>query len=504
MSDRRGIEERIVDLLRAGYPIVSILSWEEDRVEKTLERVAQSVGESAIRFVTWSATTGLLGATEAGERGGHSNTKDPLAAVDAILGSSEPAIYLLKDLHPFVQDNPVLVRRLRDAYFALRGTRRFVFIVSPSMRLPEDLRRMVQVVDFPLPTPAEVEPLVLAAAKRWFRLDALPRDVLPRFVVALLGLTLNEAAHTLNGVFQIRTTDFDQIEQSLLRSKAELVRKEGVLEHVPQSVRLDGVGGLSALKEWLSKRTKAVIASASGQAGVPMPRGLLVMGVSGCGKSLAVKAISQLWGLPLYRLDMNVVFSEASGTPEEVFLTALKIIEAMAPAILWLDEIEMGLSAQAETGAAARIFGHFLTWMQERRAPIFVAATANRIDLLPAELIRRGRFDQVFFVDLPTEEERKQIFRIHLLAEAQDPSIFDFIVLAQSTKGWNGAEIEQAVASGIAEAFNEERGMTMLDLQRQIYQTIPLSTTMQEQIKQLRSWAQKRARNASGTVSGAA
>jgi AAA+ superfamily predicted ATPase len=504
MADRQGIEQRIVDLLRAGYPIVSLLSWEEDRVEKTLARVAQSIGEPPIGLVTWSATTGLVSAAETAETGGRSSTTDPLAALDAILGSPAPAMYLLKDLHTFIQDSPVLVRRLRDAYLALRGTRRFIFTVSPSMRLPEDLRRTVQVLDFPLPTPVEIEPLVLAIAKRWLRVDALPPTALSRFVVALLGLTLNEAAHTLNGVLQARPTDFEEMEQALLRSKAELVRKEGILEHVPQNVRLDGVGGLQALKEWLSKRTKAVIAAARGQEGVPMPRGLLVMGVSGCGKSLSVKAISQLWGLPLYRLDMNVVFSEASGTPEEVFLRALKIIEAMAPAVLWLDEIEMGLSARAETGAAARIFAQFLTWMQERPTPVFVAATANRIDLLPAELIRRGRFDQVFFVDLPTDEERKQIFRIHLQARGQDPSVFDFIVLAQSTKGWNGAEIEQAVASGIAEAFNEERGMTMLDLQRQIFQTIPLSTTMQEQIKQLRSWAQKRARNASGTVSGAA
>ncbi len=169
----------------------------------------------------------------------------------------------------------------------------------------------------------------------------------------------------------------------------------------------------------------------------------------------------------------------------------------MAPAILWLDEIEMGLSAQAETGAAARVFAHFLTWMQERRAPIFVAATANRIDLLPAEMIRRGRFDQVFFVDLPNEEERKQIFRLHLLSRGKGPSSFDFITLARATKGWNGAEIEQAVVSGIAEAFDEDRDITMDDLYRQINLTIPLSTTMQEQMKHLRSWAQKRAINAS-------
>jgi SpoVK/Ycf46/Vps4 family AAA+-type ATPase len=221
------------------------------------------------------------------------------------------------------------------------------------------------------------------------------------------------------------------------------------------------------------------------------------MGIAGCGKSLSVKAISDIWKLPLFRLDMNLVFSESYGPAEQVFHKTIRFMESVSPAILWIDEIEMGISAQADTGVAARIFAKFLTWMQERKEFVFVAATANRIDLLPAEMIRRGRFDQVFFVDLPSSEERKSIFQIHLKRREEDLSRFDFILLAQSTENYSGAEIEQVVVSALARSLSEGRALHQDDLYWEINHLIPLATTMQEQIKAIRSWARKRAISAS-------
>jgi len=221
------------------------------------------------------------------------------------------------------------------------------------------------------------------------------------------------------------------------------------------------------------------------------------MGISGCGKSLAVKTISTLWNLPLFRLDMNAVFGTPS--PEATFLRALRSVEAVSPAVLWIDEIEMGVGGYREGGDASmsRIFSGFLTWMQEKSALVFVAATANRIQLLPAEVIRKGRFDQVFFVDLPNEEERKQIFSIHLKKNRCEPGRFDLVFLAKATKGWNGAEIEQIVVSSVVDAYSEQRTLTEDDLHRVIASTVPLSITMEDQIKAIKSWAHDRALNAS-------
>jgi len=233
---------------------------------------------------------------------------------------------------------------------------------------------------------------------------------------------------------------------------------------------------------------------------MPVPRGILLMGVSGCGKSLGIKVISSLWKVPLFRLDMNLVFSGVLGSAESVFHKALKQLEAMAPAILWIDEIEMGVAGyrEGETVTSAHIFAHFLTWMQEKDKMVFVGATANRIHLLPAEIIRKGRFDQIFFIDLPNEEERKQIFSIHIKKNGGDPNLFDLVFLAAATKGWNGSEIEQAVISARIDAFYEGRQFNFDDVIRNTSKIIPLSQTMESQIKQIKSWAFQRAVPASG------
>jgi vesicle-fusing ATPase len=252
------------------------------------------------------------------------------------------------------------------------------------------------------------------------------------------------------------------------------------------------LGGLENLKDWLRKRESAFSKEAR-EYGLEKPKGFLAMGISGCGKSLTAKITASLWNLPLFRLDMNLVYSGMSGSPETVFSRALKTMDSVAPAVLWLDEIESGISDKHGEGSSSRILGFFLTWMQEHESEIFIAATANRIDLLPAELLRRGRFDQIFFIDLPTRVEREEIFSIHLKGKGNDPQDFNIPQLAQITKGWTGSEIEQVIISGMYEAFNENRKLTEDDLFVIFGNSVPLSITMEEQIKKIKSWAHNRA-----------
>jgi SpoVK/Ycf46/Vps4 family AAA+-type ATPase len=297
-------------------------------------------------------------------------------------------------------------------------------------------------------------------------------------------------------VFAAKKTFDEAAFLEVLAEKEQMSRKEGVLEFVPPRFSLEDVGGYAVLKTWLLKR-QALFSKDALDAGIPIPKGILLMGISGCGKSLCVKTISTLWNLPLFRLDMNAVFG--TDNPEMTFLRALRAVEAVSPAVLWIDEIEMGVGGyrEGQDASMSRIFSGFLTWMQEKAALVFVAATANRIHLLPAEIIRKGRFDQVFFVDLPNEEERKQIFGIHLKKAKCDVGRFDLVFLAKATNGWNGAEIEQAVVSAVVDAYAENRTLTEDDLYRMIAATVPLAVTMEEQIKAIRSWAHERALNAS-------
>jgi SpoVK/Ycf46/Vps4 family AAA+-type ATPase len=332
--------------------------------------------------------------------------------------------------------------------------------------------------------------------KKAGRIIELTEDEKKDFIIGVQGLTLDEAYKAFLKAFQGKK----KIDMSLLNSiheeKKQLIMKEAVLEYYSQRFTLEDLGGLESLKDWLMKRKKAFTKEAKAY-GLARPRGFLAMGVSGCGKSLSAKITASLWNLPLFRLDMNLVYSGMAGSPELVFSRALKTMDSVAPAILWIDEIESGISDKQSEGAAPRILGYFLTWMQEHTSEIFIAATANRIDLLPAELLRRGRFDQIFFIDLPTRIEREEIFTIHLTSKGNDTSHFNIPQLSQITKGWSGSEIEQVIISAMYEAFNEDRRLLEDDLFTIFGSTVPLSRTMEEQIKHIRSWAHDRAARAS-------
>ncbi len=491
-SSVRGAE-RIRRALLGAYPILYVQSWEEGRVERALSFLAQKFYDRPVPLAVWTCVDGWTGLPEA-----PADSRDPLRALDLVLQANGPGFFLMKDLPALLGDRPDVVRKLRDAYRQLKGKGKFVVLVSPRLLLPEDMKKEVFLIDYDLPDEAEVRNAVAVLGKRYLGEGGLPEAGADRVVTALRGLTLDELEHVFAKVFA-RTPRFDESTfDELLAEKEQSSRKEGVLEYVPPRVTLDDIGGLENLKDWLRKRQHLFTREAV-EAGLPVPKGLLMMGMSGCGKSLSVKTIPALWNLPLFRLDMNLVFGTAN--PEASFHRALKTTEGLAPAILWIDEIEMAITGGREAGggdpALGRIFSTFLTWMQEKEALVFVAATANRIQLLPAEFIRKGRFDQVFFVDLPNETERKAIFTVHLRKRNAELSKFDVVFLAKATRGFNGAEIESVVQAAAIDAFNEGRSVDEDDVSRVITNTVPLSRTMDDQIKAIKSWAHNRAVSAS-------
>ena len=485
--------ERIRRALLGSYPLIYVQSWEESRVERALAVLAQKYYERPVPFAVWTCVDGWTGLGDA-----PADTRDPLRALDVMLQAPGPGFFLMKDLPALLADRPDVVRKLRDAYRQMKGKGKFVVMVSPRLLLPEDMKKEVFLVDYDLPDEAEVRNAISILGKRYLGEGGLSSADADRIVTALRGQTLDELEHVFSKVFA-RTPRFDETTfDELLAEKEQSSRKEGVLEYVPPRVTLDDIGGLDNLKDWLRKRQNLFTREAV-EAGLPVPKGLLMMGMSGCGKSLSVKTIPALWNLPLFRLDMNLVFGTSN--PEASFHRALKTTEALAPAVLWIDEIEMAITGGREAGggdpALGRIFSTFLTWMQEKEALVFVAATANRIHLLPAEFIRKGRFDQVFFVDLPNETERKAIFAVHLRKQKADLSKFDAVFLAKATKGYNGAEIESIVQAAAIDAFNEKRPLDEDDVSRVITNTVALSRTMDDQIKAIKSWAHNRAISAS-------
>jgi AAA+ superfamily predicted ATPase len=483
--------DRIRRALLGGHPLLYVQSWEEGRVERLAQHLAKTFYGAPVPYGVWSVVEGLTvdGQPVAG-------TRDPLAALEAILAGDGKAFYLMKDFAGAADGRPEIVRRLRDLYRALKDRGRHVLLVSPRLVIPEDAKKEVYVVEYELPDELEIARMLEANLKRRIGPEGISDSDLKRLAMALRGLTGDEIGHVLSKTFAQRTAFDEDAFREVLAEKEQMSRKEGVLEFVPPRVSLNDVGGYDVLKGWLEKRQKLFSREAL-DAGIPIPRGILLMGVSGCGKSLCVKTISTEWNLPLFRLDMNAIFG--TDHPEATFLKALRSVEAVSPAVLWIDEIEMGVGGyrEGQDASMSRIFSGFLTWMQEKSAMVFVAATANRIHLLPAEIIRKGRFDQVFFVDLPGEEERKQIFHIHLKKSGCDVSRLDLVFLSKATAGWNGAEIEQAVISALVDAYSEKREISEDDLYKMISGTVPLSVTMEEQIKAIRSWAHERALNAS-------
>jgi hypothetical protein len=476
------------EILESGRPLTYIRSAEEQRVVRILTEVAKGpLSPTPLPVWNWSLTDGLR---RQGEQSARPATEAPRAALDFILAHQGAGIFHLKDFHEPLRDSAEIRRRLRDVYDAGVDQGKFVVISSPVQFIPEELERSIIFLEL---RPPDLIELVDFLGEE---LPGASLDTLYPVARALQGLTLDEARYALRRAFASGRGLGPEAMPALLEEKRLLVNRSGVVEYISDGTNLGDVGGLEGLKTWLLERSKLFEMRDSLDAEI-VPKGLLLMGIPGCGKSLSVKAIAHQFKLPLYRVDMVEIFSGRHGKPEAAFVETCKMMEDMSPAVLWFDEIEMGIASNETGGEAGRIFGFFLTWMQEKTRGLFVAATSNRIDRLPAEMIRKGRFDEVFFVDLPSAEEQIAIFKIHLTRRGVDIRSFDIRQFTEFTVGWTGAEIEQCVVSAITRARLDDRQVTEQDLILTAVRIVPLSRTMKEQINHIRGWAFERAVRAS-------
>lgn len=475
----------IREILESGRPLLYVRSSEEVRLKRLLAEVSSRMAPPPALW-TWSLTEGLRSGGSAPEPG----TVNPRAALDFIDSHPAPAIFHLKDFHEPLRDSPEVRRRLRDLYESCQEAAKALVITSPVRFIPEEISRNVLFVELRPPDANELQAFVSDEA------PGAPSDTARQLAYALQGLTLDEARFALRRARSRSGALDSSAVPAVLEEKRLLVNRTGYIEFVGDSTSLGEIGGLDGLKTWLLERRKLFEMRDEISSEI-VPKGVLLMGIPGCGKSLSVKAIASNFNLPLYRIDMIEIFSGRHGKPEGAFVEACRMMEDMAPAVLWFDEIEMGITSTESSGEQGRIFAFFLTWMQEKARGLFVAATANRIDLLPAEMIRKGRFDEVFFVDLPEDQERVEIFKIHLSRRGADPARFDLGQLATFTNGWTGAEIEQCVVAAITKARIAGRDLSEADLIKIAATTVPLSRTMKEQINHIRSWAFERAVRAS-------
>jgi len=495
------MKEELGILIKAQYPLIHLVTPEEERAEAEISRIA-SIGNERRKIYVWTVTHGIVEYGQPRQVTQH-NTVSPEAALEWVVRQKDSAIYIFKDLHPFL-DGAVVTRWLRDAIASFKGTDKLIILMSPILQVPIELEKEIVVLDYPLPDLQELNQVLSAQLQR-ARGQRLETEAREKLLKAALGLTKDEAEKVYRKAY-LKSNQLSESEVDIVLSeKKQLIRRNGILDYIEEDETLKSIGGLDELKLWLRQRSNAFTERAR-EYGLPQPKGMLILGVPGCGKSLIAKTTSRLWGLPLLRLDMGRVYDGSMvGRSEANLRNALKTAESISPAILFIDELDKAFaggsgSGDSDGGTSSRIFGSFLTWMQEKTSPVFVMATANRVERLPGEFLRKGRFDEIFFVDLPTLAERQDIFRIHLGKRRSEIARFDLEQLAKVSDGFSGAEIEQAIIAAMYDAFAQDREFTQLDIIAAIKSTLPLSRTMTEQVSALRDWARQRARHASASI----
>jgi len=486
-------EKEIDILIRARYPLIFVSSYEEERFTSYLDKLSKRQNK---KFFAWSVTSGMC---QYGENTVNESTRDPLSALGYIERQTGPAIFLLQDFHPYLSD-PSVVRKLRDLGKNLKSTYETLILLSPVLSVPVELEKDIAIVDFPLPDRRVIgnllDSIVKTVSTRGGISVDMPGEVKEKLVDAALGLTYNEAENTFARALVTDNALGSRDIERVLAEKKQIIRKSGILDYFHTEEKIANVGGLNNLKKWLEKRSAAFSRKAK-DFGLPEPKGILLAGVQGCGKSLTAKAVSNLWQMPLLRFDVGRVFSGIVGSSEENMRKAINTAESIAPVILWIDEIEKSLSGVqsssfSDAGTSARVFGTFITWLQEKAKPVFVIATANNIRLLPPELLRKGRFDEIFFIDLPSKDERIEIFNIHIKKRNRNPENFDVLSMAGLSENFSGAEIEQSIISALFDAFVENRDLNTEDILRSLKASIPLALTMSESVRDLRQWAETR------------
>ncbi|MEZ6242694.1 MAG: AAA family ATPase [Phycisphaerales bacterium] len=485
---------RLLALLRAKHPALWICTHEECDALDVVRDAASGLDANLWR---WSVTDGVRN-----QREPHAapipDTLNPAGALVWLQRRDETSLCTLLDLGAHL-DDPHVRRALLDLVDKARATGSHVVLIDREPRLPDSVRAHVTPFELSLPDEDEIEPIVREALKRMHRekpvkIDLTKRDyrILIKNLAGLSRRQIEQVVYDL--VAEDRTFDAADLNRALARKRI-LVSGAGLLDSVESPTTLDDVGGLDQLKAWLAARERSFTDEAA-EFGLTPPRGVLLLGVQGAGKSLCAKAIATAWRRPLLRMDPGSLYDKFVGESERRLRDALRQAEAMAPNVLWIDEIEKAFASAAahstDGGLSQRMFGTLLTWMQDHEAPVFLVATANNIDALPPELLRKGRFDEIFFVDLPSEEARRQILEIHLRRRHRDSAMFDLDALAAACDGYSGAEIESAVLAALHVAFHENREPTSLDIERALRGSPPLSITMAEQVARLRAWAEGR------------
>jgi SpoVK/Ycf46/Vps4 family AAA+-type ATPase len=458
-----------VTCIQAGYPLIFVFTVEEERAMELLKQAAEASGRK------------ILFPRIKGEASG---------VGELLLKADESNSLVVLDTVQFSLSDGAVIRALADAACG-ESTNKTIVIICPWIQVPRELERLSAVLELPLPSADVLFRQCARAAKEVGA--TLQKSEAAELVRVLRGMTAIEAFCIVKKALLSFFGDFEKVLSLVIREKKAMLRKSRVLESVNVPASMQDVGGMDRLKNWLIER-KDAFSDEARRFGLPAPRGLLLMGVQGCGKSLMAKAVAQHWRLPLSRLDISAVFG--SSQPEAVLREALMTAEAMAPTVLWIDEIEKGFDSRLE-GLGSRLLGKMVTWLQEKQQEVFVVATANRVESLPPELSRKGRFDEVFFVDLPDVEERRDIFRIHLLKHGRNPDAFNLSKLVEKTEKFTGSELEQLIIAGMFQAFAAKRDLSEPDLLWACKETVPLFEMYEDEIKALREWARKRARPAS-------
>lgn len=481
----------IVHLIRSRIPLIVIESREELQV---LDVLKQAANRLHLPLYRWTITQGLYRLD--GKMARHETPREPAEVLHHIWGMKLGGVYALVDFHHFIED-PKHLRLIKE--IALYGEKRnqTLIFLSHKCPLPEELNHLTAYFQLSLPSENKLMQSVALVAGQWAKEERqgkvqIDKEALQLLVQNLKGLTLSEATRLArNAIYDdgaITKSDLP----SIAKAKHDLLNKDGVLSFEYDTAQLSEVGGLSNLKKWLKQRRSIFLGNKS-QNGLDMPKGILLLGIQGGGKSLAAKAVAGTWGVPLLRMDFGALFNKYFGETERRTREALKMAETMAPCVLWLDEIEKGIaSSDSDNGTSKRLLGTLLTWMAERTSAVFIVATANDIQSLPPELLRKGRLDEIFFVDLPDEETRKQIFTIHLKKRNLDPALFKLDHLAMLANNFSGAEIEQAVVAGMYSAIEQTDSLHQKLLEHEIQSTQPLSVVMKEHIDHMRDWAKER------------
>lgn len=494
-------------VIRAGYACAFIRTHEEERTLKTIKEVCDILQQ---KMYVWDCQ-GAITLFDDISMSFKKEIDEPSKLFPIFVSDSfkEKTVLAVLDYQFFIQDQPHIIRAIKSSLNILRRDGKIVLFVGPRMPVPEELEKDISTVEFPLPDKFELRKVLdfaIESASSGSPTNALKEitsEMKDKLVDCALGLTAPEAEDLFALALAKNPKLDDSAIKTVLDGKCQILKRDGILEYISTNETMESIGGLDTLKDWLVKRKKAFTDEARAF-NLPNPKGVLLVGIPGCGKSLAAKAAASNWQVPLLRLDMGRVFTKFQGESESSARKVIQIAETMSPAVLWIDEIEKGFagtksSGELDSGVTARVVQTFLTWMQEKIKPVLVFATANDVSKLPPELLRKGRFDEIFFVDLPNKEERAEIIKIQLKKQKRSLDKIDEIV--SITEGYTGAEIEQAIITALYECFdNGKRAITQTDVVKAIKSFVPLAETMKEQIEILREWGKGRARNASAKM----